>query len=381
MDDKTKLIIIISLAAVLLISLVVNLQIYGAKKTVEQELGYAKSENELLTKKFQESHKENKELQGKLDTLTSELNKISQDKEELQRQHEEMTKKYDTLLVEKEKLDEKLKGQTSLLPAAPSKEENTYWAELVKEKTNLELQLKTLKASNEQLKSEKGALEVNLSNLMREKQDLQEQFQYHQKMLDNMASEFIWEKNARFQMQDKLAPIKNENAFLRRQLSIASNNKAKLQKKLEQLITEKNILERRITEIEIFLKDRLSGMGDVRQQAEELLIQPSREAGAQYKKESVELPQIVVRPQSETSSYGDSQDAFFFGNILSVNENNNFVVIDLGEDAGVRPGQKFQVYRGNEVIANIEAMQVRKNISACDIKKQSISIHAGDKVK
>lgn len=102
MDDKTKLIIIISLAAVLLISLVVNLQIYGAKKTVEQELGYAKSENESLSKKFQESRKENKELQEKLDTLTSELNKISQDKEELQRQHEEMTKKYDALLVEKE---------------------------------------------------------------------------------------------------------------------------------------------------------------------------------------------------------------------------------------------------------------------------------------
>ncbi|MBM3254801.1 MAG: hypothetical protein FJZ08_00665 [Candidatus Omnitrophica bacterium] len=380
MDDRTKLIIIIFLAVVLLISLVVNLQIYGAKKTVEQELGYAKSENELLSKKFQESRKENKDLQEKLDTLTSELDNISQDNEKLQRKHDEMTKKYDALLVEKEKLDEKMKGQASLLPAAPSKEENTYWAELVKEKTNLELQLKTLKAGNEQLKSEKGALEVTLSNLMREKQDLQEQFRYHQKMLDNMASEFIWEKNARFQMQDKLAPIKNENAFLRRQLSIASNNKAKLQKKLEQLTAEKNILERRIIEIEIFLKDRLSGMGDVRQQAEELLTQP-RDTGAQYKKESVELPQIVVRPQSETTSYRDSQDPFFFGNILSVNENNNFVVIDLGENAGVRPGQKFQVYRGNEVIANIEAIQVRKDISACDIKKQSISIHAGDKVK
>jgi chromosome segregation ATPase len=377
-DDKTKLIIIIALAAVLLISLFVNLKIYGAKKMIEQELAFAKSENESLSKKFQESRQENKQLKEKIDTLTSDLNKISQDKEELDKRRQEIQKQYDTLLEEKEKLEQKSKNQVGFIPAQTSSTENSYWAEVVKEKASLELQLKALKASNEQLKSEKGALEVTLSNLMREKQDLQEQFQYHQKMLDSMASEFIWEKNARFQMQDKLTPIKNENAFLRRQLSVVSNNKAKLDKKLEKLTSEKNILERRLTEIEIFLKDKLSGMGDARQQAEQLLSQPAEE-GAQNKKESVDLPAIVVRSQPE-SSY-EPGSSFLFGNILSVNEDNNFVVIDLGEDAGIRPGQKLEVYRVDAVIAEIEVTQVRKNIAACDIKRQTLSIHVGDKVK
>jgi len=376
-DDKTKLIIIIALAAVLLLSLFLNLKIYGAKKAVEQELGYARAENESLSKKLQESRQENKQLQEKIDTLTSDLHKISQEKEELDKRRQEIQKLYDSLLEEKEKLEQKLKGQAGFVMTQPSSAENSYWAEIVKEKARLELQLKALKTSNEQLKSEKGALEVTLSNLMREKQDLQEQFQYHQKMLDTMASEFIWEKNARFQMQDKLTPIKNENAFLRKQLSIVSNNKAKLDKKLEQLTTEKNLLERRLTEIEIFLKDKLSGMGDVRQQAAQLLSQPAQES-LQNKKESVELPAIVVRSQPE-SAY-NSGGSFLFGNILSVNENNNFVVIDLGEDSGIRPGQKLQVYRADEVIGELEVTQVRKNIAACDIKKQALSIHVGDKV-
>jgi chromosome segregation ATPase len=377
-DDKTKLIIIIALAAVLLISLFVNLKIYGDKKMIEQELAFAKSENESLTKKFQESRQENKQLKEKIDTLTNDLNKISQEKEELDKRRQEIQKQYDTLLEEKEKLEQKSKGQVGFIAAQPSSTENSYWAEIIKEKASLELQLRTLKASNEQLKSEKSALEVTLSNLMREKQDLQEQFQYHQKMLDSMASEFIWEKNARFQMQDKLTPIKNENAFLRRQLSVVSNSKAKLDKKLEQLTAEKNILERRLTEIEIFLKDKLSGMGDARHEAEQLLSQPGQE-GAQNKKESVELPAIVVRSQPE-SSYAPGS-SFFFGNILSINEDNNFVVIDLGEDAGIRPGQKLEVYRADAVIAEIEVTQVRKNIAACDIKRQALSIHVGDKVK
>ncbi len=380
MDDKTKLIIIIALAVVLLLSFFLNLKIYGAKKIVEQELALARAENESLSKKFQESRKENKQLQERIDTLASDLNKISQEKDELDKRRQGLQKQYDSLLEEKEKLEQKLKGQSGFTTVQSSSAENRYWAELVKEKASLELQLRTLRASNEQLKSEKGSLEVTLSNLMREKQDLQEQFQYHQKMLDTMASEFIWEKNARFQMQDKLTPIKNENAFLRRQLSIVSNNKAKLEKKLEKLTSEKDILVRRLTEIEIFLKDKLSGTaGDDRQQVEMLLSQPGQQEGAQNRKESVELPEIVVRSQPE--AYPETGGSFLFGNILSINEDNNFVVIDLGEDAGIRPGQKLQVYRADAAIAEIEVTQVRKNISACDIRKQSIAIHVGDKVK
>ena len=384
MDDKIKNIIMIALGVFMIASLGALLQVSGAKKITEQELGYAKAENEALNKKLEDSRKETKQLQEKMDQLTAEINKTAAEKDDLQKRYDDIKKQYDTLAQDKAKVEERLKLQEGALPHSAT-EERSYWADLIKEKSSLELQIKTLKAANEQLKSDNSSLNMNLSNLLREKQDLQEQFQYHQKMLDNVASEFIWEKNARFRMQDKFIPIKNENSFLRRQLKNLTTSKDKLNKKVEELTQDKDALQRQLSELELFLKDKLASLGESRYQAERLLSsspQSKEPLPQQFKKESVELPPIVVRPQSETPAADEgSEGSFLFGNVLSVNENNNFVVINIGEDAGVRTGQKFQVFRGEDVIAVIQAIQVRKNISACDIKKQSLSVKVGDKVK
>jgi hypothetical protein len=69
------------------------------------------------------------------------------------------------------------------------------------------------------------------------------------------------------------------------------------------------------------------------------------------------------------------------GKILSVDRDNNFVVIDLGIDVGIKIGDTFQVYRGDRIIATIEVIQARRGIAACDIKKEYLSIIAGDTVR
>ena len=52
-----------------------------------------------------------------------------------------------------------------------------------------------------------------------------------------------------------------------------------------------------------------------------------------------------------------------------------------GEEAGIKNGDALRVYRSDRPIANIEAIQVRRNISACDIKKQGAVIKIGDTVR
>jgi hypothetical protein len=69
------------------------------------------------------------------------------------------------------------------------------------------------------------------------------------------------------------------------------------------------------------------------------------------------------------------------GRILSTDLANNFVVIDLGEDAGVSMGDVFKVSRDGEEIGSIEVIQVRNTISACDIKKKTTTFKIGDTVK
>jgi hypothetical protein len=57
------------------------------------------------------------------------------------------------------------------------------------------------------------------------------------------------------------------------------------------------------------------------------------------------------------------------------------VIIDIGEEVGIKIGQTFQVLRDNNAIGIIEVIQVRRDIAACDIKKENIPFNVGDEIK
>ena len=69
------------------------------------------------------------------------------------------------------------------------------------------------------------------------------------------------------------------------------------------------------------------------------------------------------------------------GKVLAVNKDNNFIVIDMGESSGVKVGDSFQVFREGQSIAAIEAIQVRRDIAACDIRRQNAMPKIGDMVQ
>ena len=57
------------------------------------------------------------------------------------------------------------------------------------------------------------------------------------------------------------------------------------------------------------------------------------------------------------------------------------MIIDLGQDAGIKMGDTFKVYKQGKAIGTIEVVQVRQTISACDIKEEITAIEAGDTVR
>ncbi len=385
MEDKIKVIIIIGLTVLLALSVFISLQTYAAKKSLETEADLIKAENASLSKKVEESRKENKKLQEQVQTLEADLGKSSQEKEDLLRQREDIQKKFDLVSREKDRIAaDKLRAAPTAdvaLEAVPQTQaEQNYWAAILKAKTDLELQVKNIQSSNEQLRREKSTLEMDLNNLMQERKDLEEKMQYNAKMLDGMAADLVKEKNFRFELQEKLNSVKSENKGLRRQLNSLTNERMKLEKKLVQLNDEKAALERQLNEADLFLKERLSTITDAKQQMEII-----RSGKADTRKDSVELPPIVVRSQPESEMVPvvppKLQDEPQFGRVLSLNKEHNFIIIDLGEGAGVRVGDTFQVYRGTELIATVEVIQARKNISACDIKKELQAIRVGDTIR
>ena len=96
----------------------------------------------------------------------------------------------------------------------------------------------------------------------------------------------------------------------------------------------------------------------------------------------VGFPPIVVGSNGESESFNPGKAApGLQGKVISVNEANNFVIVDLGEQAGVRLGDNLSVYRDSKYIARLEVIQIRKDISAADLKDQWSKVRIGDIVR
>ncbi len=321
MREKIRLIIIIGLAAMLAVSIFIGLQTYSAKKAIELERNTLRNENEILARKLEEIARERRQLQEKVNVLSNDLNKTSQEKQDIQRQYEL----------------------------------------LVKERDDLIEKAKTLQKNNEQLRGD-------LSNLTREKQRLGQR------------------------LEDDLAPLIDQNAQLKQQLDNLNILKSKLEVELGQLKGEKSDFQRKLNEIDSFLEQSLTEPKYLSLKEQLDIIRsggtPETRAPetqtAQPEKESVELPPIVVKPQTQAETPRRSKKSIPVkpkGTVLEINRENNFVVIDLGQDSGIKLGDTFKVYREDKTVATLEVIQARQSISACDIKEEIRPIEAGDIVR
>lgn len=386
MVDKTKF-IIIGLIGFIVISLFITLQTFNAKQSVEREKDMLKRENASLAMKANETMQENQRIKERFNLLNQELDRLSQEREELQ-------KKYALVVKEKDQLTEALKTRIAV-PQAALEEAGTaaaaaavpgdsYWGKVLKEKTELELQignirqqLKDFQIKNEELQRDKGTLELEVRNQVREKQDLKRQMEYNQKLMDTLSQDLVREKNDKFQIQDGLKSIRTENLTLRRQLKSLNNRKINLERKLAELQNKSLSLESSFDEMGDLLKDRMVQIDSLKRQLEPARV--STLMPEKKRQDSVELPPIVVRPKGTATE--EIVPVMLTGKVLAIKRDNNFIVIDLGQDAGVTLGNTFGVYRAGQQIADIEVIQVRRNISACDIKKETSPIKAGDLVR
>jgi predicted nucleic acid-binding Zn-ribbon protein len=396
MEQKAKF-IIIGLVIFTLACLFLFIQAFSAKQDLMRERDDLKTENTTLNTKADKLTVSLRNYESRITSLTKDLEDASRKKEDLEKKYEEVNKV-------REGLSRKLKEQSSQIESSVQTSSSTqeaapqandaYWADVLKAKGELELQLtnlrddfKSLQITNEQAQREKNNLELDLNNLKRENSDLKRQIDYNQKLADSIAQELVREKNDKAQIQDGYKTVKNENASLARQLQMLNERKASLEKKTQELQTNKTELEHRLSEMETMLTERVTQIGGLKQRMDEIksnVTPPAEEEERSTgKKDAVELPAIVVRPQQADAagSKPGSADTGLAGKIMAVNRDNNFVIINLGQDAGLKIGDTLKVYRGGRAIAGIEVIQVRRDISACDIKREADAIKIGDPVK
>jgi predicted nuclease with TOPRIM domain len=385
MENKAKF-FIIGLVGALAACFFLFMQTLNSKQIILRERDDLKEKNASLNSQVAKIETSLRDYENKIDLLNRGMDKLSREKQDLERRYELAGK-------EKQNLIERLKTMQIEMPAAPHAQlapstTDAYWAEVLKAKTDLEMQfggvrseLKSIQINNEQLQREKNTVELDLNNLKHENEDLKRQIEYNQKLTDTITQQLVSEKNDKIKIQNSLKAIRNENRLLTRQLKSLNNRRADLETKLQEFQKEKSAIENKFNGMQAMLAEKISQISELKEELDAIRSGEANLETIPRKKEFVELPPIVVHSQSERKAEQDDESVKLTGKILAVNKESNFAIIDLGMDSGINVGDAFRVYRQGEPIADIEVIQARKSIAACDIRKETTPIKAGDIIR
>lgn len=133
--------------------------------------------------------------------------------------------------------------------------------------------------------------------------------------------------------------MKMENASLKEAVSKVSEEKEALDKELA-------AVQEKIAALEEKVKMSESARTDIENKMKEM---------EQAEFTDVQLEKIVVTP-------GEIPP----GKVVSVNQDNNFVIFDLGQEHGIRPEMVMSVFRGESYLGDIKVTRAQAGMSVAD---------------
>lgn len=395
MNNKIK-VLLIGLAFVCAAALVIAFQLNAVNKVLRNEFALKEqefnSEKQNLNQQLVSLRESKKKLDATYADLQAQFAALKQEREGLQSKFDLVTKeraslveRIDDLAKQKKSLEDevvKLKesgGLGSLSISSGGSSDDAYWANLVRQNAALEIQVKNLsqQLADALLKAEKAMeegrkLDLQFKTVNQARMDLERRLVYNEKLSESLSEDLVREKRDKKSIVDQLENIRQENFELKSRLMALGDKKTSLEGRLVDLQQEREVLSKRLAELDSILQERVDQMVKVkddikaaRMEAKDVSTKDSR---------VVQLQPIVVKAADESKAAGTAAKA---GQVLAVNEENNFVIIDVGEDDGVKVGETFSVYRNSQKIGVLEVIQTRKEISAADIKNLS----TGSKIK
>jgi len=409
--------VIIILGLLLVVSIVVALSTFSQKTSLEENnsklqeeiLGHKKNlatfeqkqkelsaENDQIKKQVSDVLSEKNRLEGDVEQLTTKVNDFESRVEALNGERDEWKDRYGKISKERDdaiaklqeteqKLAEEQKKASEMVVSStadmdPNKQLESHWSDVLKEKAELSLRIAKLEdelnqsaMDIEELKKKNSDLELEISSLKQEKEELERQITLKGNVADNISVDLVREKNDKKFVNDQLDKIKQENLALRAQVKELGAMKIVLEKSISKLQEDKGGIEKKLAQSETVIQNRLD---DVLQLKEEI-----NKVSTTNNAQEVILPPIIVNGSSSVPAKQEQTGVKMSGEIVSVNQENNFVIVSLGEKTGVQIGDRLSVYRADAYVGEVEIIQVRTDISAADIKKQSMPFQAGDIVK
>jgi len=386
--DKAKIIPVIFLVIILLLAGVAykfysdNNSLTVEKKKLAAEVSNLSKERNDLSDKNSKLERERQTFEEKIQTVNAQLDSITKERDEWKKKSDDMSRERDALvekLKEKQKVDV-IQAQTSVqqsVVATPASEE--YWADFVRMKAALEIKVEDL---NKQLSDTKmklaefdknnKELTIKIDEVSKERDRVEKDMEIKERTMNIMSRDLVSEREARKIAMEELAKLRSENVGYKRELVMLNKEKVTLQGNVKDASEKRDTLEQKISGVENVMKGKSLELEELQK---ELTTTIKGNAGiATRETTSVELPPIVVKSGSGPKGLR--------GEVLAVNPEEKFIVVNLGEASGVGPGNQLKVLRKNKEIGSVEIIETRKDISAADIKNVApgINIQEGDMV-
>lgn len=366
-------------------------------------------ENKNLQEKLVAVEKEKTDLAAKLsnfggniEDMDLRIKKIATERDDLKKKFEEAKAERDRLAV---KLQDNAQQQAALplsaaqetteaktelkpedLPGLSGDNDESYWAQVLKEKAALQLDLDDVKRDLSkstlevaELKKQNTDLQLEISKLNDEKDAIGREIKYGNDLANSLSIELARAQNDKKFMLDRLDKLVSENGNLHEHIKQLTSTKIGLEKNIVKLEDDKKTIEKKLLETENIIQNRIDQIWELK----EGLQNDFKPSVQNPKTGAIELSPIIVDQDQLSGDVSEPQpiETGVNGNVISVNDENNFVIVNLGQDTGLQLGDKLNVYRGAEYIAGLEIIQVRKDIAAADIKNKMTQIEVGDSVR
>ena len=347
----------------------------------------SRQEHDDLTQKLQDSVSKIAQLeaqvaeQKKASEGSSQKNNIGKSEQQTA-DTDQASGNFDNTLESDDSQADQSEAAPVMEPPSKEKQDETYVSQLIKQKAALELQVEKMRKDLDQgaiqvveLKKQNSELGLEIKNLKNEKEEIERKIKYGQDLADNLSIELARAKNDQKFAVERSSKMKEENQDLQTQVKQLMTTKLALEKSISRLTDDKKNIEKKLVETDNVIQGRIDEIWQIKQDLDKRFDSLPKDT------KEIELPPIIVNSGAPGQAKAQPRLAKHEGEIVSINDENNFVIVDMGQQDGIKVGDVFKVYRAAKEIASLEVIQVRRDIAAADIKEKVTGLRVGDQVR
>lgn len=231
----------------------------------------------------------------------------------------------------------------------------------------LQMRERDLRLSTEKaltlVKAENDDLQQRLQEAADAKEEAEADLSKVKSQFDDLAKQLLDERQAKEALAKSIDDRQREVDRLGRDLELIKSEREQLAKELSDFKGQQETLRKQLS------------------QAEQVKVELEKQLETSSQP-TLELEKVVVTNPSGGGTTASPVSATQ-GQVVVVNREYDFIVVNLGRNQGLQIGQEFQIVRGNEILGRAKVEKVYDELSAAAILPDSnkASIREGDLVK